>query len=203
MQQIKDVTICTGCFNSEDDLIKHLLLVNESFKEMDFDGRINYIGSQLRDYDKIKILKQEIDKFSLFLTIEKFLDREKIMRKEKASLTIPKAKDLLAYTKSLGITSTFLYILGLENLDVVSKYFTYLKDSVNKFPIIQVFQDYTNEQEQYRVHEAKDIRYYLEARRIINEIFKNTNLTPEYWECFRSLYYDDKNKLGFEKCKKM
>ena len=201
MKQIKDVTICTGCFKTEDDLINHLLLVNESFKDLDFNGRINYIGSQLRDYDKIKLLKKEIDKFSLFLTLEKFIEREKFMRKEKASLTISKAKDLLDYTKSHGITSTFLYILGLENLDVVSKYFNYLKDSVNKFPIIQVFQDYTIEQEEYRHDDAKDIRYYLEARKIINEIFKNTNLNPEYWECFRSLYFDDKKTTGFVKCK--
>ena len=202
MEQIKDVTICTGCFKTEDDLVKHLLLVNEAFKDLSFDGRINYIGSQLRDHDKIELINREIKRFSLFLTIEKFLDREKFMRPEKASLTIPKAKDLLDYTKSLGITSTFLYILGLEDLDTVTKYFTYLKDSVNKFPIIQVFQDYTKGQEKYRVPEAKDVRYYLEARKRINEIFAGTSLNPEYWECFRSLYFDDQREAGLIRCKK-
>ena len=62
-----------------------------------FNGSINYIGSQLRDYDKIKMLSNEIDDFGLYLTIEKFLDREKFMRPEKASLTIDKAKELLGY----------------------------------------------------------------------------------------------------------
>ena len=202
MEHIKDVTICSGCFKSEDDLVNHLLLVNEAFKDLSFDGRINYIGSQLRDHDKIELINREIKRFSLFLTIEKFLDREKFMRPEKASLTIPKAKDLLDYTKSLGITSTFLYILGLEDLETVTKYFAYLKDSVNKFPIIQVFQDYTKEQEKYRVPEAKDVSYYLEARKRINEIFADTNLNPEYWECFRSLYFDDQREAGLIRCKK-
>lgn len=202
MEQIKDVTLCTGCFKTEDDLVNHLLLVNEAFKDLSFDGRINYIGSQLRDHDKIKLINDEIAHFSLLLTIEKFLDREKFMRPEKASLTIPKAKDLLSYTKSLGITSTFLYILGLEDIDTVEKYFSYLKDSVNKFPIVQVFQDYTKDQEKYRVSEAKDIRYYLEARKRINDIFKDTNLNPEYWECFRSLYFDDHKEAGLIRCKK-
>ena len=115
-----------------------------------FNGSINYIGSQLRDYDKIKMLSNEIDDFGLYLTIEKFLDREKFMRPEKASLTIDKAKELLEYCSSLGLTTTFLYILGLEDLETIEHYFNYLKGSINKFPIIQVFQNYTPYQEMYK-----------------------------------------------------
>ena len=202
MQSIEDVTICTGCFKNEDALIDHLLLVDESFKELSFKGRINYIGSQLRDYEKITTLHKEIPNFGLFLTIEKFLEREKFMRPEKASLTIDKAKELLSYTKSLGITSTFLYILGLEDLKTVEMNFNYLKDSINKFPIVQVFQDYTKEQEKYRHQDAKDIRYYLEARKTIDNIFKNTELNPQLWECFRSLYFEKNQKADLIKCKK-
>lgn len=202
MKSIKDVTVCTGCFNTEDDLIKHLLLLNESFKEMEFNGQINYIGSQLRDYNKIKKLYDELGSFGLYLTIEKFIDREKFMRPEKASLTMTKAKDLLEYVKSIGATSSFLYILGLENLDIVEKYFNYLKDSINEFPVIQVFQDYTPFQEQYRVSEAKDIKYYLESRKIIGQIFEDSTFTPKLWQCYRSLYYDDKDKKEIVKCRK-
>ena len=60
MKSIENVTICTGCFVKEDKLIEHLLLVNEAFKKMDFMGSINYIGSQLRDFNKIKMLSEEI-----------------------------------------------------------------------------------------------------------------------------------------------
>ena len=201
MNKIEDVTICTGCFETEDDLVKHLLTVKEAFSEMNFNGRLNYIGSQLRDYNKVKMLSKEIGDFGIYLTIEKFLNREKFMRKEKASLTLDKAKEFLNYCSSMGITTTFLYILGLEDLDIIKKYFNYLKDSINKFPIIQVFQDYTKEQENYRCEQAKDIEYYLKARKIIDEIFRDKNLNPKLWECFRSLYYDEnKEKV---KCKKM
>ena len=203
MSKIEDVTICTGCFRNEDELINHLLLVNESFKELSFDGNINYIGSQLRDYNKINNLHKEIDKFSLFLTIEKFLDREKFMRPEKASLNLVKAKELLNYTKSIGITSTFLYILGLEDLNTVNYYFNYFKDSINKFPIVQVFQDYTTDQEKYRCNEAKNIRYYLEAKKSIDKFFKESELNPELWECFRSLYFNNDKKMDVVKCKKI
>lgn len=205
MRNIENVTICTGCFESEDKLIEHLLLVNKTFKDMGFNGSINYIGSQLRDYDKIKMLSEEIDDFGLYLTIEKFLDREKFMKPEKSSLTIDKAKDLLEYCSSLGLTTTFLYILGLENLETIEYYFNYLKGSINKFPIIQVFQNYTPNQEMYRCEEAKDVEFYIKARKVIDEIFKDKEeMKPKTWECFRSLYFDDKEKNGGKvRCKKM
>lgn len=192
MGKIDSVTICTGCFKNEDKLVEHLLLINDAFKSLKFNGSINYIGSQLRDYNKIKMLKQKIPKFGIYLSLEKFLDREKFMRPEKSSLTIEEAHELLSYCKSLNISTTFLYILGLEDLETLKKYFEYLKDSINKFPIVQVFQDYTSEQEEYRCNDAKNIEYYLMARKIIDDIFKNEPYNPKLWECFRSLYYEDK-----------
>ena len=202
MNSIEDVTICTGCFNNEDDLIKHLLLINEAFKDMSFNGRLNYIGSQLRDYKKIKMVKNEIKDFGIYLSIEKFLNRHEFMRTEKASLSIEEAKDLLEYSSSLGITTTFLYILGLENIETIKKYFEYLKNSVNKFPIIQVFQNYNKEQEQYRCEEAKDVEYYIRARKILDDTFKNTNLNPRLWECFRSIYFENNKNKELIKCNK-
>lgn len=189
MSKIENVTICTGCFSSEDELIKHLLLVNESFKEMGYKGSINYIGSQLRNYQNIKELSKSINNFGLYLTIEKFLEREKYMRAEKANLTIEKAKELLSYCTSLGITTTFLYILGLEDLKTIEKYFHYLSQSINKFPIVQVFQNYTIAQENYRCEQAKTIEYYLQAKKIISKTFND--MQPKLWECFRGLYSDE------------
>ena len=92
-----------------------------------------------------------------------------------------------------------MYILGLEDLETVKKYMTYFKDSINKFPIVQVFQDYTKEQEQYRIEEAKDIKYYLEARKNIAEIYSDTGLVPKSWECFRGLCFDKENEKTLRK----
>lgn len=169
-------------------------MVNETFKKMGFVGSINYIGSQLRDFNKIKMLSEEINDFGIYLTIEKFLDREKFMRPEKANLSIPAAKELLSYCTSLGMTTTFLYILGLEDLETIKLYFNFLKDSINKFPIIQVFQNYTVDQELYRCEEAKDVEFYIKARKIIDKIFEDKNMSPKAWECFRSLYFENSEK---------
>ena len=191
MKKIENVTLCTGCFENEDKLIEHLMTVNEAFKSMGYNGSLNYIGSQLRDFDKIKRIKEEINNFGIYLTIEKFLDREKYMKPEKSSLTLPKAKELLEYSSSLNITATFLYILGLEDLETIKYYFNYFKDSINKFPIVQVFQNYNAFQENYRCEDAKSIEYYIKAREIIDEIFKGKQLNFKLWENFRSLYFDD------------
>ena len=124
------------------------------------------------------------------------------MKKEKASLTLDKARDLLEYSSSIGVTSTFLYILGLEDLETVEKYMNYFKKSINKFPIVQVFQDYTPEQERYRCDEAKDVEYYLKARIMMDEIFSGTELSPKLWECFRSLYHNKDNNVKVKKLEK-
>lgn len=202
MTNIENITVCTGCFKTEDALVEHLLNLKSGTANLGFTGSINYIGSQLRDYDKVKLLKDSIGDFGIYLTIEKFLEREKFMKKEKASLTLEKAKDLLQYSSSIGVTSTFLYILGLEDLETVEQYMNYFKDSINKFPIVQVFQDYTEEQEQYRCDEAKDIEYYLRARQIMDKTFQDTELSPKLWECFRSLYHKKDNDTKVRKLTK-
>lgn len=202
MNAIENITVCTGCFKNEDALVKHLLDLRRGVDSLGFNGSINYIGSQLRDYDKIRMIRDEIGNFGIYLTIEKFLEREKFMKKEKASLTLEKAKELLSYSSSIGVTSTFLYILGLEDLETVKNYMYYFKESVNKFPIIQVFQDYTPEQEKYRCKDAKNIEYYLKARQMIDEIFSDTELSPKLWECFRSLYHAKDSNVKNRRLKK-
>ena len=157
MSKIENITVCTGCFESEEILVKHLLDIFEGTAKIGFNGSINYIGSQLRSFDNLELLKKEIPNFGLYLTLEKFLEREKYMRKEKASLTLEKAHELLSYSSSLDITTTFLYILGLEDLETFQKYMTYFKNSVNKFPIVQVFQNYIPAHEDYRCLEGKNI----------------------------------------------
>lgn len=189
MNNLENITVCTGCFENESALVQHLLNIWEGTTKIGYNGSINYIGSQLRTFSNLELLKKEIPDFGLYLTIEKFLEREKFMRPEKSSLTLEKAHDLLSYSSSLDITTTFLYILGLEDLQTFEKYMSYFKDSINKFPIVQVFQNYIPIHEIYRCEEGKNIEYYLQARKILNEIYEDPNMSPKDWECFRSLYY--------------
>lgn len=194
LSDMYQITVCTGCFPSEDDLVEHLILLKKTLKQnFNFNGKINYIGSQLRSPEKLERIKEEIGDFSLYVTTEKFTGRERIMRPEKASLTFDSTIKLLDTAVSLGFTASILYILGLEDLDIVIDYFTKLVPHVNKFPDVQIYQDYTPEQESYRCEDAKDFRYYLKARKFFEEAFAPTTLKPRSWENYRSLYYTSFN----------
>ena len=194
LQDLYQITVCTGCFASENELVEHLILLKKTLKEnFGFNGKINYIGSQLRSPEKLKKIQEEIGDFSLYITTEKFTGREDIMRPEKASLTFDNTIKLLNTAKSLGFTTSILYILGLENLDIVIEYFTKLVPHINKFPDVQIYQDYTPEQENYRCEDAKDFKYYLKARKFFEDTFASTTLKPRSWENYRSLYYTQFN----------
>ena len=186
---MESITVCTGCFKTEEDLINHLILLKKAFDRFYFEGSIRYIGSQIQNMDSLYKIKDEIGKFGLLVTTEKFVGREEIMRPEKSRLTLNLTKEFLKKADELGFEATFLYILGLEDLNVFEKYMEYMKDSVNKFPIVQIYQNYVNSQENYRCMDARKLDYYLKARQILERIYKEEHFTPESWENYRSLYY--------------
>ncbi|HJA14918.1 MAG TPA: hypothetical protein H9796_07545 [Candidatus Butyricimonas faecavium] len=188
-EQVVRVTLCTGCFGSERELLDHLFMVNESFKKYGFNKRIRYIGSQLRSDEAMKEIQENINAFSLSVTAECFSNRTSIMRKEKAELDIYKIKDLLERAKTHGFSANYLYILGLESLDEMEKGMIYLHDSINRFPGVQILQNFVKEHEEYRLQEAKDVEYYLMARKRIEKIFGNDIYKPRSWENYRGLFY--------------
>jgi len=189
LSNIEGITVCTGCFKDEEKLLEHLILLREELKKFGFNKRLKYIGSQIRSDKALNIIKEKLMPFSLFVTTEVFSNREKIMRKEKASLDIDKTCDLLNRANKLGIEATILYIAGLENIEVFEENMIKISNSVNKFPIVQIFQNYEKEHEDYRDVSAKDISFYLEIRKKLESIFKDTNYTPNSWENYRSLFY--------------
>lgn len=189
LKNMESITVCTGCFKTEEDLINHFVLLKKAFDRFYFDGSIRYIGSQIQNMDSLYRIRDEIGKFGLLVTTEKFIGREAIMRREKARLTLNLTKEFLRKADELGFEATFLYILGLEDLNVFEKYMEYMKDSVNKFPIVQIYQNYVSSHEDYRCSDAQKLDYYLRAREILERIFNEEHFTPESWENYRSLYY--------------
>lgn len=183
------VTICTGCFENEEKLIDHILMVNDVFKVYGFSKRIRYIGSQLRSDEAMDKIQKNIKYFSLSLTTECFSKRNEIMRKEKAELDINWINDILQKSLKRGFSTNYLYILGLDSLDVMEYGMNILKNNINRFPGIQILQNFVPEQEEYRITEAKTINYYLEARKRIETIFEDSKYKPRSWENYRGLFY--------------
>jgi hypothetical protein len=183
-----DVSICTGCFDNEEDALDHVLMVRKVLKNFCFDKELKYIGSQITSEKSFETLRN-IKPFSLYLTLECFTRRKELLRHHKANITIPEAKKILKSSIDKGFNTTILYILGLDPLEVVMKKFKELYSYMNRFPIINLFQNYLPEQEPLRIPEAKNIEYYLKARKELEKIFQNSNLKPRPWENYRPLWY--------------
>jgi len=191
---LEEVAVCTGCFQSENDLVEHLLMLKKILSEFNFTNEIKYIGSQLVSRDKIKLLKDKLGRFSLYFTVECFTHRDELLRPEK-KLDLNLIKSILTSAKNIGVATSIVYILGLEDLKAVAEGMDLFKNSLTRYPVINVMQNYLTDQENLKITEAKKLDYYLKARRIIEEIYQDSGFKPQLWEGYRSLWYTTHNDL--------
>lgn len=194
-----EIAIVSGCFPDEKSTVEFLLELNEKVKKLYFNGEIFYLGSQIRTENSLKELSK-IKRFAYCLTLECFKNRERFLKKSKSIFTIEHMKDIMKKSIQLGFRTNFTYIVGLEELESLEVGFRELFEYVNSFPIINIFQEH-----QYQVgiknEDATHIEFYLEARKIIENIFLNSAMRPQTWEVCRTLWYtsfdneDLKNEL--------
>jgi hypothetical protein len=187
--KLYQLTSVTGHFGSEDAALADLLMVNRYFKDHGFKGTLLYLGSEIRSDNALKKLREEVDKPFLALTLECFTRREKIMKRDKASLTLDGAVELLRKGKDMGIEGGFTYIVGLDPLKDMAEGMAKFAPEVTRFPMVQIFQPHWEEQKGLRPPEATSLEYYLQARRVIEGAFRGTGLKPEPWQNYRSLWY--------------
>lgn len=189
LENLLRVTICTGCFSDETKLVEHILTVSKVFSEYGFNKRIRYIGSQIRSTEAMDYIHSKLPYFSLSLTVECFSNREQRMRKEKASLDMDGIVKVLENSKRHDFSTNYLYIVGLDELDVLKEGISKLAPYINRMPIFQVMQNYDAKHENERVIEAKQIDYYLKARKLIESQFNGSSFKPRSWENYRGLFY--------------
>jgi len=188
-RELEEITLCTGCFPKEEYLINHLYDIYDTASEFGFDGAIKFIGCEL-SREGLKKIADKIPEFSYYFTIEIFTNRDFFLNPKKR-IPLEEIEKILQSAKDAGFGTTFLYIVGLESLDVYKKGLEKFKKDVTRFPVINIFQNYTREQEKQRV--GKTLDYYLEARTIAENVFEDTDLKPRIWECYRSLWYSEYN----------
>jgi hypothetical protein len=182
---IESIGVVTGCFNSENEAVAHLLNIKRAFSEYGFSGEINYIGSQIRSQNAVETLAGS-GKFGLYLTVECFDRREALMKKNKADFSLEKGRELLEFAKKCGLETTFLYILGLDPVDRIKEEFPKYSESITRHPIVNLMQNYVPEHDSLRDESAHDISYYINARKAIEHVFIDTPLRPRLWENYRA-----------------
>ena len=118
------------------------------------------------------------------------------MLKPEKRISLDKSREILNAAKNLGIKTTILYIQGLDPLDIFSEEIKKYAPVLTDFPIINTMQEYIPGQADLRDPSAKNIDYYLNARKILENIFKDKNLKPKVWQDYRGLFF---TKYGGEK----
>lgn len=185
---LAQIAVVTGLFKGEQEIVDHMSLISDVTKKRGFEGELMYFGCQVNSDEALKALA-DLGNFYLIYALDNFSKREMLLAKTKSLITLEKAKDTLLRAKENGIKTSISYISGIDTLDYVTDGFSYLKDSMTSFPVINVYQIQTNEQAKILAEEARYLEYYLKSRKEVEKIFKDTEYRPKRWENYRPLWY--------------
>lgn len=187
LSNLIQVALITGCFGSENKVVKYLKIIKKVLNEYKFNGELLYYGSEIVSNKALDELK-EVEPFALCLSLECFENRDTMLRDTKRNISIENARNILSRAKENGFKSNFSYILGIESLESMEKLFKGIYSFINRFPIINVFQIHRG-QEKLRHPDAWKIEYYMKARKMLENLFVETDMRPRPWENYRGLWY--------------
>ena len=138
VSNLDQIAIVTGLFGGEDKAIKHIKTVSKIAKKLDFSGEIMYFGCEINSESALRELSS-LGKFGLIYALDNFSKRKLLLAKIKASKNIIDAKQVLTKAQKMGIRTTISYISGIDSIEEMKMGFSYLKDSFNSFPIINIY----------------------------------------------------------------
>lgn len=189
LSHLEEVTLSTGCFQLEKPAIDHLTMVRRAFEQYGFNGKMGFLSSVLRTDKAFTELNLRIAPLHYLVTIECFFNRDILLKHSKASLTFEQMPDLLRRSIAHGFETNFTYIVGLDPINISLEGLEILSKHVNRFPNFQVYQVHNEYMQAFANKNTITIDYFLNMRREIERIFRDTNLRPQSWENYRPLWY--------------
>jgi hypothetical protein len=188
VSKLDQIAVVTGLFGSEEAVVEHMKLIAEVVRPRGFTGELMYFGCEVNSEGALDELAK-LGNFALVYALDNFTKREKLLARTKSLLTIGDAKRTLDLAKERGILTTFAYIAGIDPITDMAEGFRELKDSVTRFPIVNIYQVQVAAQVKIMDEAAKKLGYYLQARNTIEGIMGDTPLRPKRWENYRPLWY--------------
>lgn len=192
LSHLIQVSIVTGCYDSSDEVCQFLCILKNVLTEYKFTGRIFYLGSQITTKEQLSSLV-EIQPFGICFSLEVF-ERRDLLKSTKRIISIQEACNSMDFARGLGYEVNFSYVVGMESLNVIEYYFKRFRDHINKFPTINILQMHKYHETAMMAEGAYYLKYYLEARQTLEQIFGKTNMRPLVWENYRSLWFLTFNK---------
>ncbi len=187
LAHLDQIAIVTGLFAGEKAIVRHIGNVREVASEFGFQGPIFFLGSELRSKSALVEVKK-YQPFSLCYAIDCFTDRNHRLVKRKSNYSIPQIIQTLSWALESGFETTFAYIVGLDPLKDVFEWVNKLRQCINRFPIVNIYQIQHPDQNRIVASGADKLDYFLKTRKIFESIFLPTLLRPHNWENYRSLW---------------
>lgn len=185
---VDKVTICTGCFHYEHLALDHLREVRAAMTHHGCSGWIHFLSSVLTSAGGLATAS-DIGPFHLTVTVECFSRRPEILKQSKAKLTPDDVEDVLRRAGEYGVLADYTYIVGLDQEDLAHHYLSRYAPLTTTFPRFQIFQPHSAFMDRYVTSGGGRMEYYLSMRRMIENLFKDTDLRPKSWENYRPLWY--------------
>ena len=189
LSHLFEVGVVTGCFSSESATLDHLIMINDTLrKNYNFMGELKYVGSQIVSSKGIDTFAKYINPGALYLTAECFTRRDMLLKPSKR-ISLEKGRDILGKAKEKNIDTSLLYIMGLDPLNIFEKEMKKYIPVLTRFPVINTMQEYVPGQNSLRHPSANNLEYYLLARKILENEFKEVPLMPRIWENYRGMFF--------------
>lgn len=189
VSKLDQIAVVTGLFGSEEKVIEHMKIINEVAQRKGFTGELMYFGCEVNSEKALDQLAQ-ISNFAIIYAIDNFTKRDRILAKVKSHITMDMAKQTLMNAKNRGINTSVAYISGIDSLEDMQNGFNYIKESLTRFPVINIYQIQTRGQSGILDEKAKTLEYYVRSRVKLEEAFIDSDLRPRRWENYRPLWYE-------------
>ncbi len=185
---LEQIAVVTGLFYDEEDCLNHLEMIHRVVSRLGFTGELMYFGCQLMSQSSLRRFAK-LGRTAIVFAIDNFSKRSSRLAPVKSAKTLEDFYAAMSIARTLGIKTTFAYIVGVDSLACLRNGFEYLERACDSFPIVNIFQIQTDLQATALNIEAKNLEYYLKARIAIENIFANGDLRPRRWENYRPLWY--------------
>lgn len=193
IETLDQIAVVTGLFSNEDEVLEHLSIVHQVATRHGFHGELMYFGCQLMSPAAIKEFSR-LGNTAIVFAVDNFTERKTKLAYTKSTIGLDDFWASMSTAKSYGIETTFAYIVGVDSLESITKHFSWYASVCTRFPIVNIFQIQTDLQAQalYKSTsqiDATKLEYYIKARLIIEDIFKDSDMRPRRWENYRPLWY--------------
>jgi hypothetical protein len=186
--RVSEINLSTGCFGNEGRAIEHLSGLRHLLGNFGFRGRLGILSSVIRSESAMQRLR-EVGPFALFLTLECITRRALLLKESKANLSAAEAIEVLRRARSAGHDTGVMIVVGLDPLPIVGQWLQNAVPYLTDFPNLQLFQSHSPLMDVFRVPGAERLDFFLNARRVFEEILAPSSLRPLPWQNYRPLWH--------------